>query len=92
MNIKQKVGLVASLLGIFLIVFALQSRGRISEAKSTVHSVSSRISNSSIGKMASGQMERTVSQYDTKVMLCLIGGIILLVAGAGGAYYYRKHR
>lgn len=95
MNIKQQAKrlapLIATLIGAVLIIFALYSMGRISRAKGTVHGIGSHISNSSFGRLVSGEMEREASQYDKTVKWCLISGIILLIGG-GTVYYYRRRR
>jgi hypothetical protein len=92
MKIKQIVSLGVSLLGVILIIYALHSMSRISEAKSEVGSLSKRISDSNIGKMVGGEMKNKASQYDTEVTVLLIGGIALAVAGGYCAYHFRKHR
>lgn len=92
MNYKQIISVVVSCIGIFLMIYAIHSMNRISEAKSSVHSIGSRISNSSFGKAVSGEMEKKASQYDVEVRLCLISGIVLMLGGGGAAFYFRKHR
>jgi len=92
MNTKRISSLAVCCLGIVLIIYALYSMNRISEAKSTVQRISNRISSSTIGKMMGGEMHKKASQYDTEVTWMLISGIILTLAGGGGFYFYRKHR
>jgi hypothetical protein len=95
MDIKQQAKrlapLIASLIGAVLIIFALYAKGRISEAKGTVHGIGSHMSSNPFGRLVSGEMEREASQYDKTVKWCLIGGIILLIGGCT-VYYYRRHR
>jgi hypothetical protein len=92
MHPKKIVSLVVTLIGVFLIVYALYSSHRISNAKHEVNTVSKNISDSSIGKMMSKEMSNRVSQYDNEVMWCLIAGIVLIVAGGGSFFYLHKHK
>jgi len=90
MNLKRIAPIAVAILGVILIIFAIRSCGRISDAKSTVHSISSHMSNSRMGKMATSEMEREAGQYDTKVKIILILGILFVIGGGGAMYYYRK--
>ncbi|OGN64800.1 MAG: hypothetical protein A3E80_04885 [Chlamydiae bacterium RIFCSPHIGHO2_12_FULL_49_9] len=88
MKMKQ-IALVAMIAGLGLTGFALYEMKRISDAKGIVSSIGKRISSNPFGRAANKGLMSAVSQYDTQIRLCLIGGIVLAV---GGFYFYRKHR
>jgi hypothetical protein len=92
MNYKRIVGIAMLIIGAAAIIYSIHSMNRISEAKSEVHSLTSPFSGSSAGRTVGGMMGSEASQYDTKVMLLLIGGIILAVGGGSLALFCQKGR
>jgi hypothetical protein len=90
MNTKKFVGLIVLLIGVVLVVFSIYAKGRISSAKGTVEKVTSPFSGSEGGKIAAREGNRMASQYDTKVQMILIGGIILVIVGGGIIFFGRK--
>ena len=86
------VSIAIAVLGIVMVIYAITSMSRISEAKGNVGSISRGISGSKVGRMVSGELSNRASAYDTEVMVLLIAGIVLVVVGGGGVYRYRKHR
>ena len=88
MKMKQ-IALIAMIAGLGLSGFAVYEMNRISNAKGIVSSVGKRMSSNPFGRTASEGMMSAVSQYDTKVRLCLALGIVLI---GGGFYFYRKYR
>lgn len=91
MNYKKYIGPVLSVVGVFLIGYAIYGMQRISHAKGEIGVVSNRISNSSFGKMLSEQMYGALNRHDTQVTFLLVIGIILVIIGGAVAYRYRKH-
>ena len=83
MNAKRFIGLIVLLIGLVLIGFSIYAKGRIASAKGAVETVTSPFSGSTAGKMVGGEATKAVSQYDTKVQIALIGGIVLAVIGGG---------
>jgi len=92
MHVKRIVSVVVAAVGVVMIVYAMSSMSRISEAKGNVRSINSAISGNSAGRMIGGGLSGKASQYDTQVMVLLIAGIVLTVGGCIGAYHFRKRR
>ena len=89
MNKKQISGLVLVVLGIALTIFAIHSMNRISDAKRDVKGFNSIISDVPMGGVVGNALEGKASEHDTEVLLCLIGGIVLILGG-GAIFLYRK--
>jgi hypothetical protein len=92
MHIKKLISIAVAVLGIIMVVYAIHSMQRISSAKGNVSSINSAIGGSSAGRMVGSQLSSEASQYDTKVRILLIAGIIVTAVGCGGVYHFRKHR
>jgi LPXTG-motif cell wall-anchored protein len=92
MSSKRITGIVVLIIGVVLIIFAVHSMNRISEAKGEIHSLTSPFSGNSVGKTIGGVMGNKAGQYDTTVMMLLIGGIILAVVGGGVVLFCRKKK
>jgi hypothetical protein len=88
MNVKKVVSIVVAVLGIVMVVYAIHSMRRISDAKGTVSSINSSIGGSSAGRMVGQKLSSEASQYDTKVRVLLIAGLVFTVAGCGALYRY----
>jgi hypothetical protein len=91
MNIKRLAYFAAIILGLIMVIYSLSAMRRISSAKGKASSMGSALSNSSVGRFMSGKLSEEASQYDTKVLMLLIAGSILVVVGCSGTYHYRKH-
>jgi hypothetical protein len=79
---KKITGIVLLIIGIIVIIYAINAMHRIANAKGTVNTLSSPISGNPVGDTAGNIMKGEVSQYDTPVMWLLIGGIVIGVVGA----------
>ena len=90
MNTKKFVGLIVLLIGVVLVVFSIYAKGRISSAKGSISKATSPFGGTEGGKIAAREGNRMASQYDTKVQMILIGGIILAVVGGGMIFFGRK--
>ncbi len=90
MNTKRIIGIVILVLGLFLIAFSAYAKMRIEEAKKVVHETTSPFSSNPIGKMLGGAVEQKAAQYDRMVIVSLVGGILLSLAGGGMLYFFRK--
>ncbi len=91
MNMKRVISIGVAILGLVMVVYAISSMSRISDAKGNVSSINRAMSGSSAGKMAGSQLTSMAGQYDTKVRVLLIAGIVVTALGCGGVFYYRKH-
>jgi hypothetical protein len=92
MSRKKITGLVLLIIGVILIAYSMNARSRIAAAKSGIHELTSPFSGSSAGQSIGDVMEGKASQYDTTVMLMLIGGIALVVIGGCTFFLGKKRR
>ncbi len=83
MGTKRMAGIVVLILGIAMIIYAVHSMNRIAEAKGTANAITSPFSGNPVGKIVHEAAEQETSKYDTTVMVLLISGIVLTVAGCG---------
>lgn len=90
MKRKRIIGIVLFIIGVVLIIYSIHSMNRISAAKGEVNAFKSAFSGNSTGKALGNVMEGKASQYDTIVMVMLIGGIVLAVVGGGVVFMSRK--
>ncbi len=89
---KKVIGLVVLLAGVVLFIFAKYEQNRVGNAKGTFGRGSSMFSGNAVGSSVNGYVQGQLSQYDTQLKLCEIGGIILMVLGAGVLYFARKKK
>jgi LPXTG-motif cell wall-anchored protein len=92
MGCKRIVGIVACLLGIALIIYAIHSMGIISDAKSEVQNMSNQMSGNYVGRRLGNEMESSASQYDTQVKGGLYTGIALAVIGGALIFFGKKKK
>ncbi len=92
MNSKRIIGMVACLLGITLIIYAVHSMGVISDAKTEVKNMSNQMSGNYVGRRISDDLQSHASQYDTEVKIGLYSGIALVVIGGGLIYFCKKKK
>jgi hypothetical protein len=96
MSTKRIVGIVIVIIGIIVICYANYQKHRIAEAQGNIKKGTSLFSGSStggqVGQAVGGVMEGKVSSYNTPVMLLLIGGIVLVIVGAGMVLFCKKRR
>ena len=89
---KKVIGLVALLAGIVLFIFAKYEQHRVGSAKALFGRGTSMFSGNAVGGAVGGVIEGKLSEYDTTLMLCEIGGIALIVLGTGVLYFSRKKK
>jgi hypothetical protein len=89
---KKVMGLVVLLAGVVLFIFAKYEQHRVGDAKGTFGRGTSMFSGNAVGNSVSGYVEGRLSQYDTPLKLCEIGGLVLIVLGAGILYFSRKKK
>lgn len=89
---KKIIGLVALLAGVVLFIFAKYEQHRVGSSKAMFGRGTSMFSGSAAGDAVGGYMQGELSKYDTTLMICEIGGIILIVLGAGVLYFARKKK
>jgi hypothetical protein len=79
---KKSIGLVVLLAGVVLFFYARHEQNRVGNAKEMFSRGTSMFSGNAINDSVGGAVEANLSQYDTPLKLCAIGGIILIVVGA----------
>jgi hypothetical protein len=96
MNTKRIIGIVVLVIGIIAILYANHQKKRIAEAQGNIEKGTSMFSGSSVGsevgRTVGGAMESKVSSYNAPVMMLMIGGIVLVVIGAGMVFFCRCKR
>jgi hypothetical protein len=94
MNRKRVIGIILIIVGIVAIFFVNFEKGRVSSAKKDISEGSSLFGSTPMGKEAGsfmeGSMMKKASQYDQPLMWIQVGGIALIVVGAGMAIFCRK--
>lgn len=90
MHPKKITGVVAIIIGVIVLIFALYVRGRVAEAKGQVSKGSSFLPDNAVDRGITGALEGKLSAYDIPIMIGLVGGIVLIVVGAGIIYRYRR--
>lgn len=84
------------IVGIILIIFAIQAMHQIAEAKSLSQNITDFFEHNPdwnpIIKFFGGKAQEKISTYDTPALLALISGIVLTIIGAVMAIVNRKKR
>jgi hypothetical protein len=89
---KKLIGLITLLAGVVLFIFAKYEQNRVGNAKGMFSRGSSMFSGNAVGNSVGGYVQGELSQYDTQLKVCEIGGLILIVFGAGVLYFARKKK
>lgn len=87
---KKITGLILIIIGALALIISLYARGRVSEIKGEINKGSSLFSKNPINKQISGSMVKQASAYDTRIMWGMIGGVVLIVVGAGTIVLSRR--
>jgi hypothetical protein len=90
MHPKRTTGLIAIVIGVIVLILALYVRGRVAEAKGEVSKGSSMLPDNAIDRGITGALEGKLSAYDIPIVIGLIGGVVLIIVGAGIMYRYRR--
>ena len=89
---KKVIGFVALLAGVVLFIFAKYEQHRVGSAKALFGRGTSMFSGNAVGSTVGGMVQGRLSAYDTTLLLCEIGGVVLIVLGAGVLYLGRKKK
>jgi hypothetical protein len=87
---KKLIGIVVLLAGVALFIFAKYEQNRLGNDKAMVSRGTSMFSGNAVGDSVGGYVQGRLGEYDTPLRLCSIGGLILIVLGAGVIYFSRK--
>jgi hypothetical protein len=91
-NTKRIIGIVVLIVGIIAVIYASHLKGRIASSESNVKTGTSLFGGNPVGSAVGGVMEGKISSYKGPVMMLMIGGIILVVVGAGMALFCRGRK
>ncbi|MFZ4099263.1 MAG: hypothetical protein ACOYKZ_02910 [Chlamydiia bacterium] len=89
MNAGRFAGLIAIVVGVVAIGYAIHSHSRIAEAELKVKNVATQTANATSNTLSSIFQP---SKYETQTTLLLFGGIALIVIGGGVAFFTRGRR
>ena len=92
MSFKQKCGIIAVIIGALIVIIALYARFRVGEVKGEIKKGSSLFGGNPVDKQITGALEGKVGAYDAPITWTLVGGIVLVIAGAGVIYFYKRKR
>lgn len=89
MNVKQIISLVIVVLGVALIGYGMYSKKQVSTARAEIHKMAQ--SSNPVVKNVGKEMESMIGGYRSLITWSFIGGGILVVVGAAGFVFLRKH-
>jgi hypothetical protein len=87
LNTKRIIGVVVLIVGIIAVIYASHLKGRIASSESNVKEGTGLFGNNPLSGAVGGVMQGKINSYKGPVMLLMIGGIILVVVGAGMALF-----
>lgn len=92
MNYTRIGGLIALLVGIGLIIYGFHGKSRMEKARGQIDTADRFIPKNPLTDVAKKEMYRRVDEYELPVMLCFIGGGILIIGGAAMLYFARDRK
>ena len=92
MRTKRIGAAIAFILGALLIIISLYEKHRLGNAESSIHKGESFFSGNRYAEFVGGALEGKLAKYRTPLMICLISGVVLVVAGAGILLVTRKKK
>jgi hypothetical protein len=94
MSRKQIASLIAFVLGLGMIAYAIHGMHEAAEAKGFVDDVTNFFSHNTMWnpliEFFGGEAQGEVSKYDVPLLLLFIGGIVLAIAGGAGFIVCRR--
>ena len=91
MKPKKIIGIVLIIAGLVILLIGISARGRVANARANLKNTSGLFENNAVGKGFGDAIEGKIDSYDTPVLLALIGGVVLIVVGAGVFIRCCKH-
>ena len=92
MNAKRIVGIVAIVIGVVLFLFGLHAKNRVLEVRQSINQSSGMFPNNPVNKGINSALEHKIGEYDGPILMSLIGGGILMVAGIAMVVFCNKKR
>ena len=93
MNPKRIGGLAAIIIGVVLILFGLHAKNRVLEIRASINKTSGFFSDNPVNKEIDKALEHKIGEYDGPILMSLVGGGILIIAGiAIMVFCNKKHR
>lgn len=90
MNVKRIAGFVAVVVGVVLIAFSFVAKGKVAHAKEGMDQVSGFFPKDAVSSTVEHKMHSKLSQYEMMIRWSMIGGAVLVAAGAFVVFRYRK--
>jgi hypothetical protein len=90
MNFKKLIGIVVFILGVILILFSMYAKNRVHAAKTAVHEATGPFAGNPISKTLGSAVDERAEQYNTPILLSLIGGVLFSIAGVSMYLFFRK--
>jgi len=87
---KKIIGIVVIVIGLIVFLLGLYAKSRVSEARSNASKTSGMFGDNPINKQISGAIEDKIGSYDSPVFWTIVGGVIIMVIGAGTVFCCRK--
>lgn len=87
---KKIVGIVVIIIGLIIFLLGLYAKSRVNEARSNVQKSSGMFGDNPVNKQINNAIESKIGSYDSPVFWTIIGGVIIMVIGAGTVYSCRK--
>ena len=79
---KKIVGIVVIVIGLVIFLLGLYAKSRVSEARSTAKKTTGMFGNNPVNSA----IENKIGSYDSPVFWTIVGGIIIMVIGAGTVF------
>ena len=83
---KKIVGIVVIVIGLIIFLLGLYAKSRVSEARSNANKTTGMFGNNPVNSA----IEKKIGSYDSPVFWTIVGGIIVMVIGAGTVYSCRR--
>ncbi len=90
MKIKQIISAVVLGVGLLLTAFSIYEMKKLSSLGEMMGEMKQAFSAHSVGKKMSSSMDAELDGASHKVRMCLYTGVILILAGGGALFYYRR--
>lgn len=90
MKVKQIISLCVVVLGVALIGYGMYSKHQVSTARAEIHKMAQ--SSNPVVKNVGQEMESMIGGYRSLITWSFFGGGILVIIGAAGLVFFRKHR
>ena len=92
MNYKQMIAIVVIIVGVVLLIFGFYGKYRMDEARQDIDTTTGFFPDNPVKETVSDRLHGKVDAYALPVTLCFVGGVILIIIGGAGVYFYRSKK